>query len=84
MKMSEKLIVDVVVIIIRFIIGIFLGILFVSVVSGGLLIGYWSSGHFMWTDWIFVFIVLIIGICSAIWGDKVIKKIWNAMFSSRE
>jgi hypothetical protein len=77
MKKSEELIADAVITFIRFIVGVVIG-MFILGYAGGFNFLDWIYGDITWDDWFPILSILILGICSAIWGDKVFRRFWNA------
>lgn len=72
MKKIEDLIVDIIILLIRFIIGVALGVLFSFVIMSR---SFWHD--WFWMKWILIVLTLFMGISAAIWGDKVLKKLWE-------
>jgi len=69
---------------IRYCLGIVLGIIFVELFSIRPLIIKRLGSDFIWTDWIIIFIVLIMGITTAIWGDKALNKFIDIFFRRKK
>lgn len=80
MKKSENIFSDIVFIVIRFFLGIVLGIILFGLFPIRTLMITWFGDIFIWIDWTIIFIIVLMGICTAIWGDKVLNKFIDIFF----
>jgi hypothetical protein len=85
MKKWEDIVADSILTVIRFFAGILLGFLLIAIggrIKPGVFewIFYGSNDLFLTIGrWILITIIFVIGVCSAIWGDKVINQLWRAI-----
>ena len=83
MKKSEDLFPHVIIILIRFFLGIVLGIILFGLVPIRTLLLSWLGDTSEWVDLIIIFVILLMGIITAIWGDKVLNKFIDIFFRRR-
>ena len=69
---------------IRFCLGIVLGIIVFELFSLRSLMIKWLGSDFAGTDWIMVFIILVMGFSLAIWGEKALTKFIDITFRRKK
>ncbi len=84
MKKAENIFSRFIYVFIRFCLGIVLGIIFFELFSMRHFMGKWLGSDFVGTDWIMVFIILVLGLSSAIWGDKALNKFIDIFFRRKK
>jgi len=84
MKKAENIFSRFIYVFIRFCLGIVFGIIFFELFSMRHFMVKWLGSDFVGTDWIMVFIILVIGLSSAIWGDKALNKFIDIFFRRNE
>jgi len=65
---------------IRFCLGIVLGIAIFELFSLRSFMIKWLGSDFVGTDWIMVFVILVMGLSLAIWGEKALTKFIDITF----
>jgi hypothetical protein len=83
MKKSEGLFPHVIIVSIRFFLGIVLGIILFGLVPLRTLMLSWLGDTSDLVDLIIIFIILLMGIGTAIWGDKVLNLFIDIFFRRR-
>lgn len=65
---------------IRFCLGIVIGIIFFELFSIRHFMIQWLGSDFVGTDWIMVFVIVVMGLSAAIWGEKALNKFIDMTF----
>jgi len=84
MKKSENIFSDIIIILIRFFLGIVLGIILFGLFPIRSLMIAWIGDVYKWIDWTIIVIIFLMGITTAIWGDKVLNKFIDIFFRRRK
>ena len=69
---------------IRFCLGIVIGIIFFELFSIRHFMMKWLGSDFVGTDWIMVFVIVVMGLSSAIWGEKALTKFIDMTFRRKK
>lgn len=65
---------------IRFCLGIVIGIIFFELFSIRHFMIQWLGSDFVGTDWIMVFVIVVMGLSAAVWGEKALNKFIDMTF----
>lgn len=84
MKKSGNLFSSFIYVFIRFCLGVVLGIIFFELFSIRHFMIQWLGSNFIGTDWIMVFVIVVIGLSSAIWGEKALNKFIDIFFRRKK
>jgi hypothetical protein len=80
MKTSENRFPGFIYTFIRFCLGIVIGIIFFELFSIRHFMIQWLGSDFAGTDWIMVFVIVVMGLSTAIWGEKALNKFIDMTF----